>query len=149
MSETIDHKYTEILNHYAISLAQLRPAKVAALGELVADDIRFTDPFNQIQGKSAFLGVMEEMFRQLSDVRFDLLEWQIRGRTGYLFWRFSADSSLTGAFSTEGTSRICFNEAGLVISHQDFWDASILMQQFPLLGRVIGYIRKRAAYKEE
>jgi hypothetical protein len=148
MSDTVGDEYAERLNRYAIRMTQLRPENINELGESVADDIRFTDPFNDIQGKAAFLGVMDEMFRQLNDVRFELLESQIQGSTAYLYWRFSADSSLTGAFSTEGTSRICFNEAGLVISHQDFWDASMLMQQFPLLGRVIRAIRNRAAYKE-
>lgn len=149
MSDTVGNEYAERLNRYATRMTQLRPENMNELGESVADDIRFTDPFNQIQGKTAFLGVMDEMFRQLNDVRFELFESQIQGRTAYLYWRFSADSSLTGAFSTEGTSRICFNAAGQVISHQDFWDASLLMQQFPLLGRVIGYIRRRAAYKAE
>ncbi|MBN0987512.1 nuclear transport factor 2 family protein [Amphritea pacifica] len=147
MSETVSHSIAAQLNRYAICLAQLTPAKIADLGELVADEIQFTDPFNRVQGKTAFLGIMEEMFRQLQDVRFDLLEWQLQGHTGYIYWRFSAASPLTGSFSAEGVSRICLNEQGLVTRHQDFWDASILMQEFPLLGRVIGYIRKRAAYK--
>jgi len=146
MSETRGHNYTVLLNNYAASLEQLTPDNVTELGELVADDIVFSDPFNRLEGKTAFLGVMGEMFQQLNNVRFELLESQIEGRTAYLYWRFSADSSLTGAFATEGTSRICFNDAGQVNNHQDFWDASLLMQQFPLLGRVIGYIRRRAAY---
>jgi len=149
MSETINLTDTEILNNYASCLARLQPTTISVLGGLVADDVHFSDPFNHVQGKTAFLGIMEEMFRQLSDVRFEVFECQLQGRTGYLYWRFSAASSLTGAFSAEGVSRICLNENGLVISHQDFWDASILMQEFPLLGRVIRYIRKRAAYRSE
>jgi steroid delta-isomerase len=137
----------QYLHHYAIALTQLKPENVSTLGELVADDIRFSDPFNNLQGKASFIGVMDEMFEQLEDVRFDLLESQLEGHIGYLYWRFNATSSLTGGFSTEGCSRICFNEQWLVSSHQDFWDASLLMQQFPLLGRVIKGVRKKASYK--
>ena len=149
MSEAINLTYTEILNNYANCLASLQPATISELGGLVADEVQFSDPFNHVQGKAAFLGIMEEMFRQLSDVRFELLDCQIQGRSGYLYWCFSAASSLTGAFSAEGVSRVCLSEAGLVISHQDFWDASILMQEFPVLGRVIRYIRNRAAYRSQ
>lgn len=137
----------ECLHYYATALTQLKPESVLALGELVSEDMHFSDPFNSLHGKADFVGVMTEMFEQLDEIRFDLLESQIEGNTGYLYWRFSATSSLTGEFSTEGCSRICFNDEWLVSSHQDFWDASVLMQQFPLLGRVISLIRSRAAYK--
>lgn len=139
--------YTECLNHYALLFSKLSPTNVAALGPLVSETIYFTDPFNRLKGKANFLGLMSEMFEQLNDVGFEVLETQIQGQTGYLYWRFSASSSLTGSFSTEGTSRVCFNHQGLVISHQDFWDASVLIEQFPLLGRLIRYIRKRGAYQ--
>ncbi len=148
MTETVKPLDEELLNCYAILLTQLKPDNVIDLGALVSEEVLFSDPFNQVRGKRAFLGVMEEMFHQLTDIRFELLEYQMQGRTGFLYWRFSASSSLTGFFSTEGTSRICFNHQGLVMSHQDFWDASVLMEQFPLLGRVIRIIRKRAAYKD-
>ena len=138
---------SEALDYYATALTQLKPGSIEALGELVADDVHFRDPFNCLDGKANFIGVMAEMFEQLDEVRFDLLEAQIQGNIGYLYWRFSATSSLTGAFVTEGSSRICFNDQWLVNSHLDFWDASLLMQQFPLLGRVVGMIRKKAGYK--
>ncbi|RTE65279.1 nuclear transport factor 2 family protein [Amphritea opalescens] len=139
--------YTERLNRYALLLSQLTAANVVELDPLVSETIYFTDPFNRLKGKANFLGLMSEMFEQLNNVSFEVFETQIQGQTGYLYWRFSASSSLTGAFSTEGTSRVCFNHQGLVVSHQDFWDASALIEQFPLLGRIIRYIRRRAAYK--
>ena len=152
MSEFCDSLNIPLLNRealdcYGTQLTQLTPNNLEALGRLVTDEMCFSDPFNKVQGKDLFIGVMAEMFEQLDDVRFDLLDSQIQGSVGYLYWRFSAASSLTGGFSTEGCSRICFNEIWLVTSHQDFWDASALMQQFPLLGKVIRMIRKRAAYK--
>ncbi len=139
----------EYLHRYATTLTQLKPENVSVLSDLVADDMHFSDPFNSLSGKDDFVGVMADMFEQLDNIRFDLLESQIQGDVGYLYWRFSATSSLTGDFSTEGCSRICFNDQWLVSNHQDFWDASALMQQFPLLGRVISMIRKKAAYKEK
>lgn len=139
--------YSECLNRYALLLSQLKATNVVALDPLVSETLYFTDPFNRLKGKANFIGLMREMFEQLNNVRFEVFEAQVQGQTGYLYWRFSASSSLTGPFSTEGTSRICFNHQGLVISHQDFWDASLLMEQFPLLGRLVRYIRRRAAYK--
>ncbi|WP_417227251.1 nuclear transport factor 2 family protein [Amphritea sp.] len=139
--------YTECLNRYALRLSQLKATNVVALDPLVSETIYFTDPFNRLKGKANFIGLMSEMFAQLNDVSFEVFEAQVQGQTGYLYWRFSASSSLTGAFSTEGTSRVCFNNQGLVISHQDFWDASSLIEQFPLLGRLIRYIRQRGAYQ--
>ncbi|BBB26783.1 nuclear transport factor 2 family protein [Amphritea japonica] len=153
MSETYDSLDKSLLTReafdgYAMQLTQLKPDSLETLANLVAEDVCFSDPFNTVQGKASFIGVMAEMFEQLDDVRFDLFDSQIQGNVGYLYWRFSAVSSLTGRFSTEGCSRICFNTALLVVKHQDFWDASLLMQQFPLLGRLIRIIRNRAAYKD-
>ncbi|MDO6563337.1 nuclear transport factor 2 family protein [Amphritea sp. 1_MG-2023] len=139
--------YVEHLERYAMLLSQLKPERISELGMLVSETICFTDPFNRVQSKSAFLGIMADMFEQLDQVSFEVFECQVQGEVGYLYWRFSATSPLAGAFKTEGVSRLVFDQQGRVVSHQDFWDASLLMEQFPLLGRVIRYIRRRAAYR--
>ena len=136
---------TELIVRYASVLQQLSPDSLNCLAVCLADDVRFIDPFNDLYGRDNFIAVMAEMYEKLDDVRFEVLEQQASGRSGYLFWRFHCQSRLTGKFSTEGCSRIKFDEQGLVELHHDLWDASALMQKFPVLGRVIRTIRNKAA----
>ena len=138
---------TDPILRYASVLQQLSPDSLNSLAACLADDVRFIDPFNDLYGRDNFIAVMAEMYEKLDGVRFEVLEQQSSGRSGYLFWRFHCLSRLTGKFSTEGCSRIKFDDQGLVKLHHDLWDASGLMQQFPVLGRVIRSIRNKAAFK--
>lgn len=141
---------TEVsLQDYARVLNQLRGGNIDTLAVWLDDEVRFIDPFNDLTGKPAFIGVMTEMFDKLDSVRFEVHEQMQHGLQGWLYWRFSASSRLTGAFSVEGASRIRFSNTGRVVLHHDFWDASLMLQQFPLLGRVIAQIRKRAAFTDQ
>lgn len=144
--DSIVQPSTSLLQRYAQVLDHLQADNLNDLSELLDNRVRFIDPFNDLSGKSAFIGVMREMFEKLDDVRFDVLQQNQSERDGWLYWRFSATSGVTGPFSVEGSSRIRFTEAGLVELHHDFWDASRMMQELPVFGRLIAVIRRRAAY---
>lgn len=135
-----------LLARYARVLDQLRADNLDQLAELLDDRVRFIDPFNDLTGKEVFIGVMREMFDKMEAVGFEVLQQTQQGLDGWLYWRFTATSAMTGSFSVEGSSRIRFTASGRVALHQDFWDASQMLERLPLLGRIVAGIRRRVAY---
>ena len=135
------------LENYAWALTRLKADNLTELRRLTAPEIRFIDPFNQLTGQDNFIGILTEMFEQCSSVHFDVHQQQLQGRSGFLYWTFTATSYRLGTLSFEGTSRIEFDQQGLVLLHQDFWDTAHLFKKIPLLGSVIRLIRKKAAYR--
>ena len=136
------------LDHYITLLENLSPANLEQLRELVDNDIRFSDPFNEVAGVDAYLQLLRDMFQRLEDVRFTIRESVKQDRIAYLYWTFSASSKITGKLHFQGTSRLLFAEDGRVVCHQDFWDSAAIYQQLPIIGILVRWLRKRAAHRD-
>lgn len=134
------------LELYGQALSTLRTDNLDQLRLLTSADVRFIDPFNQLQGQDNFIALLREMFEQCRSVQFEIHQQQCQGRSGFLYWTFNASSYRLGQLSFEGVSRIEFDQRGLVCLHQDIWDSSQVLEKLPLLGTVIRQIRKKAAY---
>jgi len=133
------------LSQYALAMNNLRAENLEKLKELVSEDIEFQDPFNHSFNRDAFIETLQDMFNKLEQVRFEVHEMLQQEQQAVLYWTFSANSRSTGPISVEGMSRIRVDSAGRVCLHQDFWDASQIMQQIPLIGRVIAWLRNKMA----
>lgn len=135
------------LDHYIAHLETLSPANLGQLRDLVCDDVHFSDPFNDITGADHYLALLNEMFDRLDDIHFTVHEVSREGMVAHLYWTYSASSKLTGQLAFQGTSRIVLAENGLVACHQDFWDSAAVYGRLPLIGRLMGWLKKRTAYR--
>ena len=125
----------------------LTPADLPALRGVYADDARFKDPFNQVQGVAAIARIFGHMFRTLDDPRFRVLEIVADGDALFLTWDFSFRTRGAGAaaMAIHGGSHIRFNTAGQVALHRDYWDAAEeLYEKLPVLGVLMRWLKKRA-----
>ncbi len=125
----------------------LVPADLPALRGVYADDARFKDPFNQVQGVAAIARIFSHMFRTLDQPRFRVLEIVADGDALFLTWDFSFRTRGAGAaaMAIHGGSHIRFNAAGQVQQHRDYWDAAEeLYEKLPLLGALMRWLKKRA-----
>ncbi|MFT4584291.1 MAG: steroid delta-isomerase [Gammaproteobacteria bacterium] len=136
---------------YTDSLQSLTYDRIDDLMSLVSDDVHFRDPFNDCHGRAQYRAVFEDMFEQLEDIAFvvDYAAWVSVGDTAPLSsalikWNLSAQ--LQGKlWRIEGCSELHFND-GLLTAHYDYWDAAAgLYERFPLLGRVLTFLRRRIA----
>ena len=134
------------LDHYITHLESLSPSNLGQLRELVCDDIRFSDPFNDIIGADDYLALLNEMFDRLDDIRFTVHEVSREGMVAHLYWTYSAGSRLTGQFSFQGSSRLVLADNGRVSRHQDFWDSAEVYGRLPLIGSLIRWLKRRTAY---
>ena len=132
---------TDIITRYAEGFANLRPDNMAALMATVSPEIRFTDPFNDVQGREGFRAIFEHMFATCEAPRFHIIDIARpedgAGDRAYLRWRMSG--RIKGWPHTnldlEGMSEILIGADGLVSHHIDHWDsASQLLARLPLIG---------------
>lgn len=126
---------------------QLTPADVTRLGSFYAEDARFKDPFNEVQGLPAIARVFEHMFSALVDPRFRVTDRVVQGERAFLVWEFDfrfrpGDRTVQ---CIRGVTQLRFDASGRVVLHRDYWDAAEeLYEKIPALGAFMRWLRRRA-----
>ncbi len=133
------------LDRYIDFLEGLTRASLSTLGDFVTPDVRFADPFHDVEGQQSMAAVFERMFEDVSELRFragarsatvehGFFSWILEGQLGGRAWRAS------------GVTQITFSPEGLVSEHLDYWDtARQLYERFPLIGPLLRQLRRRIA----
>lgn len=128
---------------YVEALESLRPDTIAHLMTLCRPDVRFRDPFNDVQGRADFAHVLQDMFRKVSDLSFEVTRRSGGDNVWFLAWRLSGRSRLLGEIALHGTSIVTFDESGNVASHLDYWDATEqLYGRLPVVGGPFRLMRR-------
>jgi limonene-1,2-epoxide hydrolase len=115
------------------------------LQRLTHADMRFSDPFNDVQGHEQITAVLKHFVKQVKSPHFNVLHIAWDQQVCLLRWDFSGELPKFGQWSFPGVSEIHFNDEGLITLHQDHWDASqFFYQKLPIIGPVLRWIRKQA-----
>ncbi len=125
----------------------LSPADLPALRGVYAEDARFKDPFNAVQGRAEIAAIFGHMFKRLDAPRFEVINIVASGNEVFLTWDFHFRSRGTGAATMciHGASHLRFNADGRVAEHRDYWDAAEeLYEKLPLLGALMRWLKRRA-----
>jgi steroid Delta-isomerase len=137
---------------YAAYYESLTPESIADLRALVAADIHFRDPFNDVRGVDRMIRVLRKMFEDASDIRFERREQACSGNLCFIRWRFFfRPRRFAGGeiWPVEGVSAVRFDRAGKVVEHIDYWDAaSQIYGRLPLLGRLLRLIQYRLGTRD-
>jgi steroid Delta-isomerase len=125
----------------------LTPADTARLGEFYAADVRFKDPFNEVQGVAEVQRIFAHMFVALRTPRFVVRDIIVQGDQCFLSWdfifRFKRFSS--AGQTVRGASHLVFDAQGLVSVHRDYWDAAEeLYEKLPAVGALMRWLKHRA-----
>jgi ketosteroid isomerase-like protein len=126
----------------------LTRASAGDLGAVYADDVRFKDPFNEVQGLTAVQRVFTHMFDQVSTPRFIVTRAVCQGDDAFLTWDFlyRLGGSSDQQRIIRGATHIQFDADGRVAVHRDYWDAAEeLYEKLPLLGSLMRFLKRRAA----
>lgn len=126
----------------------LSPADLPGLRGVYADDARFKDPFNAVQGLPAIARIFGHMFHALQDPRFRVRSAVAEGDELFLTWDFDFHTRGRGARAMQihGASHLRFDAGGRVTMHRDYWDAAEeLYEKLPLLGGLMRWLKARAA----
>lgn len=122
----------------------LTAPRLDALHEIYAGDARFIDPFNDAAGLPAIRRVYAHMFEQVDRPRFRVRIAAIEGNAAMLLWTFSFcrhGRTLTERF--DGATELHFGDDGRITLHRDHWDPQPVYDMVPVLGRLLGWLRRR------
>lgn len=134
----------QTLDGYVAAFEGLTPETLDGLRPWCADDIRFVDPFNDVRGTEAFLGVFRHMYTVLDEARFVVTDRAFGERAAYLRWTMTARrKGRSDRFEIVGMSEIRFAADGRVSAHIDHWDAAgQLYARVPVLGWLLRRLRR-------
>jgi len=119
---------------------------LSRLPDLVAHDVRFVDPFNDVRGAAALQRVMLKTLHDLPGHRFVVTHRAWDGDTCLMRWLFEAETKGGLKLSFAGMSELTFDSEGKVACHVDHWDAGKhFYEKLPLLGALLRAIRRRVA----
>lgn len=120
------------------------------LSELTTEDVRFCDPFNELQGRVALRALLQHTVEQVKKPRFDLIDTAVSGKTAYLKWRMTGRIAVIGEWQVTGLSELQFTSNLLLQAHIDYWDAATQFYgRLPLLGGILRSIAARAGPKTD
>ena len=123
----------------------LAPADLPQLGRIYTDNALFKDPFNEVQGVPAILGVFEHMFTTLDGPRFVVHDTVLQGSQCFLTWDFIFRLRCGGKqMLVRGGSHLKLAEDGRIAVHRDYWDvAEELYEKLPVLGALMRWLKRR------
>jgi hypothetical protein len=126
----------------------LSPDRVAHLHTFYDAQVRFKDPFNEVQGLPEIERIFRHMYVALDQPHFVITAQLVDGPQAFLTWEFRfrfKRFDTTTLQAVRGGSHVLFNEQGLVTLHRDYWDAAEeLYEKLPVLGGMMRWLKKRA-----
>ncbi|MBI3707230.1 MAG: nuclear transport factor 2 family protein [Proteobacteria bacterium] len=136
------------LDAYAQFYEQLAPERLDGLAALLAPDVRFKDPFNDVRGPADMIRVLRLMYDH-GTPRFEMRDRAVGTERCYLRWRYTSTRDGHNApWIIEGMSELRFDDAGRLVEHVDHWDAAEqVYERLPLIGWLIRRIKRRLQLK--
>ncbi len=125
----------------------LRPEHVAQLGRWYAEDARFKDPFNEVQGVPPIQRIFGHMYETLDEPRFVIRDAIAEGDQVFLSWDFLFRMRRFDRREqcVRGGSQLRFAPDGRIADHRDYWDvAEELYEKLPVLGALMRWLKRRA-----
>jgi steroid Delta-isomerase len=126
----------------------LSPESVARIGEFYTEHAYFRDPFNEVRDIESLKHIFSDMFERLHEPRFVVTETIMQEHGAVLIWDFTFRmKSLKPDLPRRihGLSHVKFADDGRVNYHRDYWDAAgELYEQFPFIGPVLRWLKRRA-----
>lgn len=108
------------------------------------NNIRFKDPFHEIEGIDSLYDIFHNMFNKLNYCKFKVTETITKENLAYIKWSFYFNFSKNQKIETfEGVSRVEFKK-NKAISHIDYWDSSeVVYEKIPILKTLIRFIKQK------
>ena len=132
---------------YARFWEGLTAADLERLHTIMAADVRFRDPFNDVQGLERVRSIFAKMFRVLRDVHIEVTDTAVSAQNAVSYMRWTFRYRLRHSprvWLLEGVTEVHFNDLGLVTAHLDHWDAAgQVYEKVPALGFLLRRIRRR------
>ena len=134
----------QAVEHYLQFFDGLTDDRVEHFRQLSVPEVRYRDPLMDAQGIDAVITAMHGWFNTLSHIRFEGLSQARSDQEVMAHWHmhFQIQRMPKQEWTIDGVSRVTFNREGLVVEVVDYWDATPLLEGFPLLGRIVTLLKR-------
>jgi steroid Delta-isomerase len=131
------------LNNFIAFYNNLSPETLPHIDTVYSADATFQDPFNAFTGRDKIKHIFDDMYAQMTNPRFVILQTIGEGDAAFLTWDFEFQLKRlqpTVMRKIHGSTHAKFDSQGLVCYHRDYWDTGAeIYQHVPVLG---WFIRK-------
>ncbi|MBL8808330.1 MAG: nuclear transport factor 2 family protein [Rhodospirillales bacterium] len=132
------------LDDYVAFFERLTPDRLDDLDALVASDVRFKDPFNDVRGTARMKKVLAMAFAH-GTPRFEVIDRARGEHAAYLLWRYTHGPG----FALEGMSEIRFAPDGRIAEHIDHWDSAMqFYARIPVVGWLVRFVCGRLRIRD-
>jgi len=133
------NRLDELLDWYATLTAD----SVRLAADYYDPAAHFKDPFNDVTGLAAIMGIFDHMFVSTTHPRFVMHDKILQNSQAFVSWTFEFEFR-GRPYRILGASHLKFNAGGMVTEHRDYWDAAEeLFQKLPLVGAPVRWLRRR------
>lgn len=139
-----------VLDRYLVFWRDLTPENVRHIHDLVTDDVRFVDPFQDQVGRAAFERILQKIFHDCRALDFRVMDygWSVNSAAvaiAYVRWEYRALPHKSAEWWVfQGMSELHFGADGLLLAHIDHWDcASQIFPKFPVLRQLWAMIQRK------
>lgn len=130
---------------------QLDKNKMHLVDEFYDTNVDFQDPVGKIKGSQAIRRYYENMYQNVTDIRFDFQKEIIQGDTHVVIWTMHLTAkNLNGGnpVAVDGNSHIVFNANNKVIFHRDYFDmGEFIYEHIPVVGFIVKKIKSIFEHK--
>jgi len=109
-----------------------------------ADRIYFRDPYREVSGSKETRAYFLRTTEAIEECTFQIAKPAIiEGGDYYFRWNMHLILKRDKKKKIEipGMSHVRYDKDGRIVFHQDYWDSSLVLEQFPIMGYVIRKIR--------
>lgn len=138
----------EAMNNFQQLYHQLQRGTVDKnrLSGIYADNIRFRDPFHQINGLDAMTEYFSGLYENVEHIQFDFGRCWFDNDCAFIRWTMTYQHPRINSgkrVTVDGGSELTWQD-GKIIAHQDFFDAGqMLYEHLPLLRWLIKKLKER------
>ena len=143
MAADKNHRTADGPDGYCRYLENLNSKNLDQIGMHVSSDVHFRDPFNDVYGIENMRAIFEEMFENISDIKFVIEDQLQKDDVTIIVWTLSG-VLFKKPWIVPGTSRLTFNTDGFLTEHIDFWDSGAgLYEHLPFIGWLPRVLRRK------
>lgn len=136
------------LDNFVDTYQQLSIDNLDLLANVYHQNIVFIDPMHQLTGFDSLKCYFDKLYQQLSYCQFKIEQVIVQDNEAAIYWQMSYQHPRLNSgslVSVQGSSHLK-GEGDKVIYHRDYIDlGAMLYEQLPLLGRIIRWLKVRAA----
>ncbi|HOJ13821.1 MAG TPA: nuclear transport factor 2 family protein [Deltaproteobacteria bacterium] len=117
----------------------------ASMERVYAENAYFEDGLRQVRGRERIKEYFLSTTSAFTECTFDIKDMAYSQGNYYFRWimhlRLKRDPD--HPMEQPGMSHVRFDEQGRVVFHHDYWETLALFERFPVIGRVIRFIKSR------